>query len=184
MLIGPTRVFKGDSASWMAQPGIRWQKLPKELEIRAFLKVGEDQAKITVKLLKDGLDLTLNSDECAKLSPGSGYIVCIFSNPGICYTKTMILGSSISILAPPTEADFDPRTDAERALAHAKEALRRFTETNGRVKSYRIGTRELQFRDVGEIQKLVDYWQLQVLQEKAALYGIDPRVSLVRFRDD
>ncbi|GAB1826799.1 hypothetical protein [Turicimonas sp. TL08] len=184
MLIGPTRIFQGDSASWIEHADIRWQKIPKEVKIQAFLKVGEEQAKLIAKPIKEGLDLTLGSDESEKLSPGIGYIVCIFANSEICYSKTMVLGSSISVMASPTSKDFDPRTEAEKALAQAKKALQRFTETNGRVKSYTIGTRQLQFRDVGELQKLVEYWEFQVMQERAARYGLDPRVSLVRFRND
>ena len=184
MLIGPNRLFLGDSASWIEHTDIRWRTMPKIVDVKAVLKVGDNIARLETKLVPQGLDLTLKSDESLRLSPGKGYIVCSFLNSEQGFAKTLVLSDEIQVLPSVSDPAFDPRTDAEKALAQAKEALRKFTQSNGKVKSYTIGTRTLQFRDIDELRKLVEYWEFEVIAERAARHGTDPRVSLVRFRND
>lgn len=62
----------------------------------------------------------------------------------------------------------DLRTTAERALADAQAALANFQATGGRVKSYSIAGRSMEFDAAGDILKLVSYWQAEVMRERAA----------------
>lgn len=65
-------------------------------------------------------------------------------------------------------AGADLRTDAERALTDAQTALANFQATGGRVKSYAIAGRSMEFDSAGDILKLVTYWQAEVARERAA----------------
>lgn len=63
---------------------------------------------------------------------------------------------------------YDGRSQAEVALADAKAALAEFQSSGGRVKSYSIAGRSMEFDAAGDILKLVSYWQIEVTREQAA----------------
>lgn len=81
----------------------------------------------------------------------------------------------------------DLRTEAERALADARAALANFQATGGRVKSYSIAGRSMEFDAAADILKLVNYWQAQVMRENAAKAkrdGLpDPRRIAIRMNN-
>ena len=85
---------------------------------------------------------------------------------------------------PSTAAAYDGRTQAQKALEDCKTALANFQATGGRVKSYSIGGRSMEFDDAGGILTLMNYWQWQVTREAAATavaQGLsDPRRIYVR----
>jgi hypothetical protein len=86
---------------------------------------------------------------------------------------------------PSFATDYDGRSMAQKALDDAKTALATFQATGGRVKSYAIGGRSMEFDSAGDILVLVSYWQIQVTRENqaaAVAKGLpDPRRILVRF---
>jgi hypothetical protein len=63
---------------------------------------------------------------------------------------------------------YDPRSSAQRALDDAQAALANFQATGGRVKSYSINGRSMEFDAAVDIIKLVNYWQNEVARENAA----------------
>ena len=62
-----------------------------------------------------------------------------------------------------TTGALDVRSQAQVALTEAKAALAAWTPTR---KSYSIAGRSMTFNDVAEIQRVVDYWQAEVMREK------------------
>lgn len=85
---------------------------------------------------------------------------------------------------PATATAYDGRTVAEKALEDARTALANFQATGGRVKSYSIAGRSMEFDAAVDILKLVTYWQSEVMRErgaKAARDGLpDPRRISIR----
>lgn len=69
---------------------------------------------------------------------------------------------------PATSTAYDGRTTAERALEDAKTALANFSATGGRVKSYQIAGRSMEFDAAADIVKLVKFWENEVSKEQAA----------------
>lgn len=69
---------------------------------------------------------------------------------------------------PATATAYDIRSQAEIALEDAKAALAAFQSSGGRVKSYSIAGRSMEFDAAGDILKLVSYWQVEVTREQAA----------------
>jgi hypothetical protein len=92
----------------------------------------------------------------------------------------------VDIAADPASiaAGFDGRTQAEKALADANTALANFQATGGRVKSYSIAGRSMEFDTAADILVLISYWKAQVTREhaqKAVRDGLpDPRRMYVR----
>lgn len=75
----------------------------------------------------------------------------------------------------------DLRSQAEKALADAKTAFAAWSPT---MRRYRIGEREMEFTQRGEILQIVSFWEVQVKRErreKALAEGRpDPRNTYVR----
>ncbi len=94
----------------------------------------------------------------------------------------------LEILADPVTVGqgHDNRTQAQRALDVARQALADFTANNdGRVKRYSIAGREMEFHSSAEVVRVVRYWEQQVAAEVAAeriARGLDTgRTVRVRF---
>lgn len=75
-------------------------------------------------------------------------------------------GTAVVLPNPETAASHDSRSTAVRALDEAKAALASFTANNGRVKSYSIAGRSMEFESAADIVKLVKFWELQVDRER------------------
>jgi hypothetical protein len=67
-----------------------------------------------------------------------------------------------------TTATYDSRSQAQKALDDAKAALGTFNATSGRVKSYSIAGRAMEFDTGSEILKLISFWETQVAAENRA----------------
>lgn len=64
-------------------------------------------------------------------------------------------------------AAYDNRSQAQTALDEAKAALATFQSTGGRVRSYSIGGRSMEYADETALLKAISYWQVQVKIEEA-----------------
>lgn len=69
---------------------------------------------------------------------------------------------------PATATAYDGRSQAVVALEAAKAALATFQSSGGRVRSYTIGGRSLEYADEAALLKAISYWQVQVKIEEAA----------------
>ncbi len=84
-------------------------------------------------------------------------------------------------------AGYDGRTLAERALDDAETALATFSGSGGRVKSYSIAGRAMEFESASDILTIISYWRREVMTEKAsgakAAGRPDPRRIQIRMRN-
>jgi len=77
-------------------------------------------------------------------------------------------GAAVVLPNPETVASHDTRSQAEVALADAETALASFNATGGRVKSYSIAGRSMEFETADGIQSMVSFWAEKVLSERRA----------------
>jgi hypothetical protein len=83
--------------------------------------------------------------------------------------KQPVDAGEITVKANPlTATSYDTRSTAQKALADAEAALANFQATGGRVKSYSIGGRSMEFDDAAGLLRLVSYWKKEVARELAA----------------
>lgn len=80
---------------------------------------------------------------------------------------------------------YDGRTQAAKAVDDLKVAMATFQSTSGRVKSYTIGSRQMEFESTVEIVKMMSYWQGELSREervKSIAKGLgDPQRIFARF---
>ena len=78
----------------------------------------------------------------------------------------------------------DTRSQAQKAVDDLLAAKATFTATNGNVKRYVIGNREMEFKTASEIDEQYNFWQARLTREKAqiavALGYADPRRIYIR----
>lgn len=67
-----------------------------------------------------------------------------------------------------TAQGFDGRSQALKAYEDAMTAFATYKATNGQVKEYTIGSRQMKFKDSGEIVKEIEFWRQQVTAEQDA----------------
>jgi hypothetical protein len=67
-----------------------------------------------------------------------------------------------------TATAHDNRSQAQTALEEAKAAFATFQSTGGRVRSYSIAGRSMEYADEAALLKAISYWQIQVKIEEAA----------------
>ena len=67
-----------------------------------------------------------------------------------------------------TAQGFDSRSQARKAVDDLKAAMATFQSTGGKVKSYSIGSRQMEFESSAEIVQLLDFWRRQLDNEEAA----------------
>lgn len=80
---------------------------------------------------------------------------------------------------------FDGRGQAAKAVDDLKAAFATFNSTSGRVKSYTIGSRQMEFETSAEIVQMMDFWRRELANEQTAANlakGLgNPRRTYVRF---
>lgn len=83
--------------------------------------------------------------------------------------QTLDLRGQIELIANPetTAAGYDSRSTARKAVEDLKAAMATFNSTSGRVKSYTIAGRSMEFESSAEILKMLSYWQQEVRSEEA-----------------
>lgn len=65
-------------------------------------------------------------------------------------------------------AGYDGRSQAAKAVDDIKAAMATWTATNGGIKSYSIGSRQVTYRDKAEMIMDLDFWQRQLNAENDA----------------
>jgi len=107
----------------------------------------------------------------------------IVAKPGL--RVTLETGSATVRPDPENVASYDARSAAQRGLDDAKAALTVFNTSGGRVRSYSIAGRAMEFESGTEITSVIDSLQIEVNREKrrdAISRGLgDPNRILVRF---
>ena len=62
---------------------------------------------------------------------------------------------------------YDGRSQARKAVEDLEAAMAVFQATSGRVKSYSIGSRQMEFESSDEIKSLLSYWRGKLANEEA-----------------
>lgn len=78
-------------------------------------------------------------------------------------------GQPLIIRADPatTAQGYDGRSQAAKAVDDLEAAMATFHSTGGRVKSYAIGSRQMEFESMQEIQNLLTFWRNKLTTEEA-----------------
>ncbi|WP_281523779.1 hypothetical protein [Turicimonas muris] len=182
------KIFQGDSCVWKVPysslTNIKFfsDNCQKVFSLR--VQAGDDEPVIVeLKIIEDSnseaIEVLLTDELSQKLPIGHGVLIAKLNN-GAGFQLTEIV-DEVDILSNPNSKSFNSRSFAQRNLEQAQNALAIYTSTNGRVKSYTIGTRSTTFNSIGELKKLVDYWKAQVYLEECSKQGIDPRTYLAEF---
>lgn len=169
----PNTLRAGDSATWSCDlpdypPAAGWS-----LKYRVLWRSGSP-ADFGALASGESWSVTLADTDTASWAPGPATLVRWVERPG----EKVTLGSSPITILPDltTSQAFDPRTDAERALADARAALTAYTANHGvHVAEYTIAGRTMKFRAASEISELIDRLEREVTFERAraaALSGV------------
>jgi hypothetical protein len=114
----------------------------------------------------DAFRYQVASSQSASWTPDNYTWALVVTKTGL--QVTLETGQAQVTPNPLTAATYDGRTQAEKALDDAKAALASFNATSGRVKSYSIAGRAMEFDSGSEILKLISFWELQVAKEARA----------------
>jgi hypothetical protein len=77
---------------------------------------------------------------------------------------------------------YDGRTQAAKAVDDLKAALATYTASQGHIATYAINGRSITFRSSADIVAQLNFWQRELVREKAAESGENPRRFYVRFQ--
>jgi hypothetical protein len=85
--------------------------------------------------------------------------------------QTLNESGSLLVKADPsaTAQGYDGRSQAAKAVDDIKAAMATFTASNGTIKSYSIGNRQVTYRDKAEMLTDLDFWQRQLMAENEAV---------------
>lgn len=175
------KVYVGDSASWLLKkPRDKFfSEIPSGAELKASIKTSNG-SMVVIDCVEDGDSITclLKPDVSKNLDDGRAILFLTSSSNGD-FKKTIVVETFdvVSILS----SSFDGLSMARKCYEQARQALATFTSTNGRVKSYTIGSRSTTYNSVKELVDLVNYWALQVKAEEEANSGRDPFKKLIEF---
>lgn len=182
----PSQVVSGDSASWSdkqfedAQGRVFGSG---EFELTYAIR-GPSTLDILAVSNAAGWSTALTAAQSSELSEGDYSVFAVLKSGSERVTFGPV---KLKVKPDPLKAaiGFDGRTVARRALEEAENALTKFKSSGGRIKKYKIGTREMEFVSTTEILELISYWRGRVTNEEAAeaaAKGLgNPRNLFVRF---
>lgn len=164
----PTLFRQGDSATWTDRPlvdpnGVAYDAANYVLKYT----LAGPTAPLVLTAVADGPSwvTTLTTTQSEALTAGR-YAWCaqLFATD----VRITIAEGELTVEADLSSvaAGFDPRSQAEIALDQARAAYANFSSSGGAVQSYRIGSREMVFHTLADIQSQVNYWQSQVTRER------------------
>lgn len=183
----PSQLIAGDSASWADRPF-------QDAQGRIFGSTGfalkyvlRGPAVLDLPAVSsgDGWITSLTATQSADLQAGVYSAFAVVSSAAERFTFGPV---RLTVKPDPLTAGlgFDGRSMARKALEDAELALSKFKASGGRMRKYKIGTREMEFESSTEILSLISYWRSRVLTEEkaeAAAKGLgDPTNLYVRFK--
>lgn len=180
----PRQFKQGDSAVWTDQPfvdpnGTGYDSSGYTLK---YVLAGPIATPVTLTAVPSGSSwqTTLSTTVSQTLSPGNyGWQAQVFAT-GVRLTLDegeLVVAADLASVG----AAFDPRTQAEQALADAKAALAVFQASGGRTQHYTIGNRSMTFQKDSDILAIVNFWKKEVAAEKSIANGSRDRILHVRF---
>lgn len=183
----PQQITAGDSASWSDEPFVDGQgrQLDASAYTLKYLLRGPAVLDLTAEANGRGWKTNLTTGQSGTLTAGAYTVVAQLIKAG---ERLTVGNGRLTILPDITSAaaGYDGRSQAEKALADAESALASFKASQGKIKKYKIGTREMEFATVPEILEVISYWKAKLMNERTAqdiANGLgNPRNLMVRFR--
>ncbi len=180
----PSRIKQGDSATWKDPP------------FTDASGAGYDNASYTFKYTLAGAiatPLVLTAQ-----ASGSEWQTTLTSTqsqtliPGVYWWQAQVFATGVRITIAEGQltvepdfaqvgANYDGRTQAEKALADAEAALAVFQASGGRVQSYTVAGRHMSFQKDEDILAVVTYWRKRVVTERSQAGGARDRHIHMRF---
>jgi len=181
------KLIAGDSASWHDSPF----RDPASLTVYSsdtwslrYELRGPSQLTAAAVADGDGWRTSIGTAQSAVLQPGAYRWAAYLTRDSERVTianGTLVVEADLASVVD----GIDARSLAEKALADCEAALASFKSSNGKIKSYEIGSRKTEFHSLAELLQLRGFWQRRVNSERAraavANGGGNPRKLLVRF---
>lgn len=183
----PQEIRAGDSVILTAGPFVDGQgrQMDSASYALTYLLRGPSVLDVVAAASGQGWAATLTTTQSASLAAGNYIVSTVLTRA----SERITVAEARLVVLPDLSsqpAGYDARSLAERALADAESALASFKASQGKVKRYKIGTREMEFAGIAEILEAISYWRAKVLNEQAArdiANGLgNPRNLMVRFR--
>lgn len=162
-------ITAGDSASWDDDPYVDPQTNSALTSAVWTLKYeirGANQLTLTATAKGDGWTTTISTVNSATLTAGQYKWAATLNKSG----ERKTIGAGVLQVLPDLtsiSSAIDSRSVAEIALADCEKALATFTSSNGKIKSYTVGTRQTEFQSIADIMALRNFWQIRVNAERA-----------------
>lgn len=159
----PAQIAAGDTAKWRRALG---DYLASDgWTLTYALRNAANQIDITASA--DGADHLVNvaAATTATWAPGAYAWGAFASKAGERFqvaTGSIVVRPNLAAPAP-----VDARSQAARAVEDLKAALATFKATGGRVRRYAIAGRDVEFETIGEMLKLMQFWQRELASEQA-----------------
>lgn len=178
----------GDSATWMDDPvqlaDGRQADSVGGWALKYALR-GPSALDLTAMAGGQGWATTLTSVASAALQAGT-YAWSAAVSKGLeritCGAGQIVLLTDLTTAV----AGFDSRSQAQIALADCEAAMATFNATGGKVRSYEIAGRKMEFQSLPDLMQLHSFWRARVAAEQTAqsiANGLgNPRNLHVRFR--
>lgn len=153
----------------------------------AYFLRGPTSLNLAATVNDDGWTTTLTIAQSSSLEAGTYAWAAVITS--LDATQRITVGTGqLTITASIQQQDdpFDPRSQAQIALADCETAMATFNSTGGKVKRYEIAGRTMEFQTIADLLTLHAFWKSKVTSELATSsiankpYG-NPRNLYVRF---
>lgn len=167
----PTTFRAGDSVAWSRSLP---EYLPADGWVLKYRLLYASGAAVAITSSASGAEhaVSLTSANTASWAAGSATLVAYVEKG----TDRVTLESQQVTILPDltTAANFDSRTQNQKALADLEAALAAYCKAGqGHVGEYEIAGRRMKFRDSNQIVDLINHYKRAVAKERAALAAIN-----------
>lgn len=159
----PREISAGDTVAWSRALG----DYPASDGWTLTYALRNATAKIDITATASGSDhlVSVAAADTAGWAPGA-YAWAAYASNG---AKRHQVAAGSLVVRPnlAAAAPFDTRTQAAKAIEDLKAAMATFKATAGRVRRYAIAGRDVEFEAIGEMLKLMQFWQSERAAEIA-----------------
>lgn len=157
----------GDSATWSDDPVVLPDGRTADATGWALTYYLRGPSQIDLAAAADGKNFktTLSATASAALAAGSYVWSAAITNA----TERITVGGGQATLTQnlaTISAAFDGRSVAKIALANCEAAMATFNATGGKVKSYEIAGRRMEFQTIADLMTLHAFWKAKVKAEE------------------
>lgn len=147
-----------------------------------YVFAGASAAPVSITATANGLGwrTAFDSAKAAQMLPGLYWWQAVLTAPGVRLVPAegeLVVEKDLAAVT----GTFDGRTVYENGLAACETALATFSQSGGRIKSYEIAGRRMEFADTSEIKELADWFRARIEAEKMERSGGDRRYIRIGF---